>query len=207
MAKSFITFRLEGTTGVEIGREIKMNYPSEPNPYWIDTTGLTVALSGDLPRMGIIPCPPGGEHLVPALLALRAQGIESLVSLLQPSEARVFGLEGEAEAARHAGINYSSLPVTDHSIPDSVPEFRRVVDRLHEDLRSGKAVGAHCFAGIGRSCMLMACLLCLEGLQPDEAFARLSAARGLRVPDTWLQSRWVEHFAGSLASAPKAGAT
>ena len=79
-------------------------------------------------------------------------------------------------------------------------EFRLVVDQLHRDLRAGKGVGAHCYAGIGRSCMLMACLLCVEGLQPDEAFARLSAARGLRVPDTWLQIQWVEHFAESLAA-------
>ncbi len=77
-------------------------------------------------------------------------------------------------------------------------EFRIAVDDLQRDLRAGKGVGAHCFAGIGRSCMLMACVLCAEGLSADEAFARLSAARGLQVPDTWLQIQWVEHFAESL---------
>jgi protein tyrosine phosphatase (PTP) superfamily phosphohydrolase (DUF442 family) len=180
-----------------------MTHVSEITPYWVDTTGLIATEGHDLPRLAIVPCPPGGEHLQSALHSLSAQGLRSLVSLLQPNEAHLFGLDEEADAARLAGINYYTLPVMDHSIPNSVPEFRRIVDQLHSDLRAGRAVGAHCFAGIGRSCMLMACLLCVEGLQPAEAFARLSAARGLRVPDTWLQTRWVEHFAASLTANPR----
>jgi protein-tyrosine phosphatase len=150
--------------------------------------------------MAIVPCPPGGEQLAASVRSLREQGIETMVSLLRADEARVLRLEAEGRLCREAGIDYKWLPVQDHSIPESMEEFRLVVDQLHRDLRAGKGVGAHCYAGIGRSCMLMACLLCVEGLQPDEAFARLSAARGLRVPDTWLQILWVEHFAESLAA-------
>jgi protein-tyrosine phosphatase len=132
------------------------------------------------------------------LLALREQGIERLVSLLSEDEVRVLRLEEEARLCRVVGIGFRWFPVTDHSIPESMEEFRALVKELQRELRAGKGVGAHCFAGIGRSCMLMAGLLCAEGLGADEAFARLSAARGLTVPDTWLQAQWVAHFSQLL---------
>ncbi len=172
-------------------------------PYWVNTSGLADTALGTPPRLAIVPCPPGGQNLAEAIRLLRSQGIETLVSLLRADEGRVLNLEAEWRLCREAGITYKWLPVSDHSIPESMEEFRLVVDELQKDLRAGKAVGAHCFAGIGRSCMLMACLLCLEGLTASEAFARLRAARGLDVPDTWLQIQWVEHFAESLATGDK----
>lgn len=170
-------------------------------PYWVDTDGLAKTSDGALLRIAIVPCPAGGRQLATRIRELREKGIDSLVSLLSSDEVRVLGLEDEARFCREAGIDFRWLPVTDHSIPDSMEGFRAAVAELQRDLRAGKGVGAHCFAGIGRSCMLMACLLCAEGLGADEAFERLSAARGLPVPDTWLQAQWVGHFAESLEAA------
>lgn len=170
-------------------------------PFWVDVSGLAETQDGRPPQIAIVPCPPGGDHLPAAIASLREEGIETLVSLLRADETRVLRLEAEGKLCREAGIDYKWLPVQDHSIPESMEEFRLVVDRMHSDLRAGKGVGAHCYAGIGRSCTLLACLLCLEGLAPAEAFNRLSEARGLRVPDTWLQIQWVEHFADSLAGS------
>jgi protein-tyrosine phosphatase len=167
-------------------------------PYWIDT-GRLAETAGEAPlRMAVVPCPAGGRHLREVICELRVQGIESLVSLLSPEEVRVLRLEEEEGLCREMGIGFRWYPVTDHSIPESMEKFRAVVEELQRELRSGKGVGAHCFAGIGRSCMLMAGLLCAEGLSADEAFARLSAARGLTVPDTWLQAQWVGHFSELL---------
>lgn len=168
------------------------------NPYWVDTSGLAKVTNGTSPRMAIVPCPSGGRHLAGAVRDLRDQGIDVLVSLLSADELRVLGLEAEERVCREAGVDYRWFPVDDHSIPESMERFRAVVERLQSDMRAGKGVGVHCFAGIGRSCMLLAGVLCLEGLTAEEAFAWLSAARGLTVPDTWLQSQWVEHFAESL---------
>ena len=177
-----------------------MTEASETFPYWVDTGGLADSADGAPPRMAIVPCPPGGGRLAASIRSLRAHGIDTLVSLLRADEARTLRLETEGRLCREAGIDYKWLPIPDHSIPESMEEFRLVVDQLQRDLRAGKAIGAHCYAGIGRSCMLLACVLCLEGLTAVDAFDRLSAARGLRVPDTWLQVQWVEHFAESLAS-------
>jgi len=171
---------------------------SASSPYWVNTTGLAPSASGVHSRLAVIPCPPGGDHLPEAMRSLHEHGFATIVSLLCPDEIRILRLEAEPELCREVGIDYEWLPVPDHSIPESIDEFRRIVDRLQRDIHAGKAVGAHCYAGIGRSCMLIAGLLCAEGLDPADAFARLSAARGLRVPDTWLQIQWVEHFAESI---------
>jgi protein tyrosine phosphatase (PTP) superfamily phosphohydrolase (DUF442 family) len=167
-------------------------------PYWIETRDLPETANGTPPRIAIIPCPAGGGGLGTAIRSLRDRGIASLVSLLSADEVGVLGLEDEERLCREAGIDFRWFPVDDHSIPASMDEFRAVVSDLHKDLRAGKGIGAHCFAGIGRSCMLVAGLLCAEGLSVDEAFARLSEARGLPVPETWLQADWIGHFAELL---------
>jgi protein tyrosine phosphatase (PTP) superfamily phosphohydrolase (DUF442 family) len=168
-------------------------------PYWVDTDGLAETAEGAPLRLAVVPCPEGGRHLGAVLRSLREQGIASLVSLLSAEEVKVLRLEEETRLCREAGIAFRWFPVTDHSIPESMEDFRALVEDLQRDLRAGKGVGAHCYAGIGRSCMLMASLLCAEGLGGDEAFRRLSAARGLPVPDTWLQAQWVGHFSELLA--------
>ena len=170
-------------------------------PYWIETDGLARTAEGASPRMAIVPCPAGGRHLGAAICELRVQGIESLVSLLSPEEVRVLRLEEEERLCQEMSMDFRWYSVTDHSIPRSMEEFRAVVEELQRDLRAGKGVGAHCFAGIGRSCMLLAGLLCAEGLGADEAFERLRTARGLPVPETVLQAQWVVHFAESLETS------
>lgn len=174
---------------------------SSANPYWIDTDGLATATDGTPPRIAIVPCPSGGRQLGETICELRVQGIESLVSLLSQEEVRVLRLEEEERLCREMRIDFRWFPVTDHSIPGSMEEFRSTVDALQRDLRADKGVGAHCFAGIGRSCMLLAGLLCAEGLSADEAFRRLSVARGLPVPDTFPQAQWVGDFAESLQTS------
>jgi protein-tyrosine phosphatase len=173
---------------------------STTTPYWIDVIGLAETAAGGPPRLAVVPCPAGANKLRASLTSLHEQGIDTLVSLLSPEEVKVLGLEAEPEICVELGMSHCWFPVPDHSIPESMEDFRAVLDIMQRDLSAGKGVGAHCFAGIGRSCMLMAGLLCLEGLTAAEAFVRLSVARGMPVPDTWLQSQWVQHFAESLAS-------
>jgi protein-tyrosine phosphatase len=166
-------------------------------PYWIKAQD-NPSDDHQESRIAIIPCPPGGHQLAGAIDDLRRAGIGSMVSLLSEEEIRVLGLEQEERLCSEAGLRFRWFPVTDHSIPESMESFTAVVRELQSDLRHNLRVGAHCFAGIGRSCTLMAALLCAEGLTVHEAFARLQEARGIPVPDTWIQIQWIEHFAKLL---------
>ncbi|MFT4110031.1 hypothetical protein, partial [Propionicimonas sp.] len=56
----------------------------------------------------------------------------------------------------------------------------------------GHGVAIHCRAGIGRSSVLAAAVLQLEGVPADEAWNLISHARGLPVPDTDAQRRFVD---------------
>ena len=69
---------------------------------------------------------------------------------------------------------------------------------LEIKLGAGKATGIHCRQGIERSGMIAACLLVSSGIFPDEAFSRLSEARGVSIPETDEQRAWVDAFALEL---------
>ncbi|MGC2780729.1 MAG: hypothetical protein WA418_34345, partial [Bradyrhizobium sp.] len=58
-------------------------------------------------------------------------------------------------------------------------------------LTTGDAALIHCRAGIGRSAAIAACVMIRLGVNPAEALARITAARGARVPDTEEQRAWV----------------
>jgi protein-tyrosine phosphatase len=148
--------------------------------------------------MGIVARPRGGDWIEDEMRAIRREGVEILVSLLTPEEQTELQLEGEASASTAAGIKYINCPITDREVPQSFSALRPLVEHLRSALRRGKSVGAHCRMGIGRSSLLIAAVLCSEGFSADTAFALISTARGLQVPDTKDQILWVEAFARSL---------
>jgi protein-tyrosine phosphatase len=59
----------------------------------------------------------------------------------------------------------------------------------------------HCRAGIGRSGLVAACLLVMKGVSPEEAVKKVSAARGVSVPETKEQRNWIDQYAATLAAA------
>jgi protein-tyrosine phosphatase len=130
--------------------------------------------------------------------SLRHAGVDILVSMLPPQEAAELGLSEEATECEQAGMVYRSFNIEDRQVPTSSRHFGVFVDQLRKELHSGKSVAVHCRASIGRSSLLLASILCAEGWSWRQAFQRISQARGLRVPDTPEQERWVERFASSL---------
>jgi protein-tyrosine phosphatase len=154
--------------------------------YWIDT--------GSTARLAIMPMPRGGNHLDDEIRTLKREGVHVLVSLLPPEEAADFGLEHEHAACSAGGIRFRNFPIPDRCVPDSAEAFLRFIDTLHHDLLQGRSIAVHCRAGIGRSALLLASLLLREGLSADDAFRRISYARGMQTPDTPEQLRWVENL-------------
>jgi hypothetical protein len=149
-------------------------------------------------RLAIVPRPRGNEWLADDLTGLRQDGIDILVSLLTPAETTELGLEREKELCEQIGIVFRSFPIPDRSVPASHRQLQQLADALATERLHGKNIGAHCRACIGRSALLMAAVLCVEGLSPERAFGLISKGRGLQVPDTPEQVEWLAAFASAL---------
>lgn len=133
---------------------------------------------------------PSPESIDLELAALRAAGYEVLVSLLSGPEATALGLRDEREACQRAGLAFEWHPIFDFSVPEG-DCFREALSALYARFRQGAAVAAHCRGSLGRSPMLIASLMVLGGASPDDAWGRISRARGLPVPETDAQRQWV----------------
>jgi len=127
--------------------------------------------------------PRGDDWLADEMKALGAAGVRCLVSMLTSAEEHELGLEREATLAHSAGMAFVAVPTVDRGVP-SVSALRAAVQDTTERLSKGEHVVAHCRHGIGRASLFAAAVLVEEGLAPDDAWARLSAARGRPVPDT-----------------------
>ncbi|MFN8195179.1 MAG: protein-tyrosine phosphatase family protein [Nocardioidaceae bacterium] len=141
--------------------------------------------------------PPGGVGLGDRLEALRAAGADVVVSLLTPEEEAELGLLEEQGLATAAGLRLLRLPAPDMSVPEQ-RAATVLVGELARRLGAGEHVVVHCRAGIGRSSVLAALVLCARGSTPKEAVARISAARGFRVPETPEQRAFVAAVAAAL---------
>jgi hypothetical protein len=158
-----------------------------PNVFWIDAPNVG--------RLAVVSRPDPAFGLPQQMQALREAGIDTLVSMLTPDEAAAMGLAGEGDAAIRAGMAFDALPTSDFAIPPSIKSAARVIGRAAGDLRAGRSVGAHCFAGRGRSPLFIAALMVHEGYAASDAIDAVSAARGRRVPETAEQRQWVVDYA------------
>ena len=145
-------------------------------------------------RVAVAERPRGGDWLDGEMRAFRAEGLDILVSALQPLEERETWLERETEAAAAAGLEFVPLPIGNMLVP-AASQAIPVLERLVAELRAGRSVAAHCHASQGRGPTIVASLLTLLGHDPAEIWPRIRLARGIVVPDTDEQRRWVSELA------------
>ena len=92
-----------------------------------------------------------------------------LTSLLTPEEKNEPGLATEAAAFEQAGIQYMNFPIADREVPASRRVFAAALYQVKHAADSGKSLGAHCRAGVGRSSLMIAALLCRQGMSSQGA--------------------------------------
>lgn len=143
-------------------------------------------------RLYIMP-KPSGEWLEDDLQQLRLSGVDRIVSMLMPSEARDLGLADEREVCRSLGLDYTNVPVPDRGLP-TFKAAGSIASSIQIDLHAGRSVAVHCRAGIGRSGLVCCCALINLGILADNALERVSTARGINVPDTEEQREFVRAF-------------
>lgn len=107
--------------------------------------------------------------------AVAALGIAAVITLHDPSP-------GEAEHWAAHGVEFYAFPTRDW-VHIAAPRFDAVLDRIVALHEARRPVLLHCLAGINRAPTVAAALLCQrEGVTPDEAVARVRAARPSAAP-------------------------
>lgn len=151
-------------------------------------------------RLGILPRPRGGDWLGDETTAWRAAGIDMVVSLLEAEEEAQLVLEGEAAAAAASGIDFRAFPIPDRGVPASREPVAALADDIVDALETGKNVAVHCRQGVGRSGMIVGGVLVAAGKDVHSALETINESRGLAVPETEEQHRWLREFSSWLAT-------
>jgi protein-tyrosine phosphatase len=155
-------------------------------------------------RLAILPRPRGGEWLPDEAEAWREAGLGMVISLLEADEAAQLGREREAEVAQSCGVTFRAFPIPDRGVPTSLESVAELTGKIVLELERGHSVAVHCRQGVGRSGLLGAAVLVAMGRKPAAALEAVADARGMEVPETPEQRRWLDNFAAWLASVAAA---
>ena len=151
-------------------------------------TDLHWITTGSEFRLATAARPRAGDWLDGELANWHRNGVRAAVSMLEDHENAELGLGNQAHACQKAGITFTSFPIADRDIPESRSSAISLAGSI---AKSGLPTVIHCRAGIGRSSLMAATVLCELGMSPDNALQEISRARGLQVPDTQKQRDWI----------------
>jgi protein-tyrosine phosphatase len=121
----------------------------------------------------------------------KSAGLTDVISLLEDQEVRELDLIREADMARSAGLTFERFTIPDRGVPASFKAAHELWNLLAVNIRGGRSIGIHCRAGIGRSGLITTGVLVQLGVPENHAWQRVSTARGVSVPDTDEQRRWL----------------
>lgn len=128
--------------------------------------------------------PRGGDWLEDEVLGWRRFGIDTVVSLLTGDEEQELDLVKESTEARNQDLTFLSYPIPDRGVPSDTTRLSNLLETIQQDLQQGKNVLVHCRQGIGRTGLIAACLLVLDGMEPETAIHEVSKVRGIHIPET-----------------------
>ena len=154
-----------------------------PDIYRVELIG-----SGSL---SVMAKPISGEWIEEEFSSIAKWGINRIVSLLEQHESIELGLDTEKELSEKNGMEYVSYPIPDRGLPSSPNDYLSFTKRLYHEAAGGLDTVIHCRAGIGRTGLIAAGVLLHCGFGPEEAFKLISEKRGVSVPDTQEQIKWV----------------
>lgn len=140
-----------------------LNKPIE-NAYWVVEGHF---LAGEHPLNG------PEERAYQRLQALLETGFEAFFDLTMPDEIPSYHEKLQELASQHKrSVEYYSFPIPDFGIP-TPQEMSQLLDTLEKVLQRGLRTYLHCWGGIGRTGMVVACYLVRRGLTGDEALREL----------------------------------
>jgi protein-tyrosine phosphatase len=149
-------------------------------------------------RIALSARPRGGDWLPDEIADWKRNGVSTVISLLEPQEEKDLDLQNEGAEIRHQELDFVSFPIADRKVPKSEAALVKTLEKLDKSLLNGGNILVHCRQGVGRSGLVAACLLVKRGMSPVAALERVSAARGVMVPETEEQREWIDHYAAAL---------
>jgi protein-tyrosine phosphatase len=130
------------------------------------------------------PCALGADGAADELRELASEGVTLFLDLTRRGELEPYA-SLVSEPAR-----YVNRPIVDFSTPTR-EALVDILDEIDAELAAGGVVYVHCWAGCGRTGVVVGTWLVRHGLDPAEALRRIAAARGLGCPQTLEQRMFV----------------
>lgn len=123
------------------------------------------------------PCALSPAEAEGEVAGLLEQGVTMFLDLTQKGELAPY-TRLVPQTARHVRI-----PVRDFTVPTN-DQIVAALDAIDAELEDGGVVFVHCWAGCGRTGVVVGCWLVRHGTEPRDALARIADARGLGCPQT-----------------------
>ena len=129
---------------------------------------------------------PGEDYVFPDLKYLYNNGIRCLLSLTDRADS--FG-----RLCEKAGMDWIYFPIPDFGIPSDMALYERVINTSVRYLKADSPVCVHCYAGVGRTGMVLACIVGIYfSISTDDAIDKVRSCRS--VLDTDEQRGFVINF-------------
>jgi len=141
-------------------------------------------------RLAIMARPRGDEWLRDELESLKSHGVSDVVSMLTHSEETELELGNESDLCTSIGLRFHRHSVQDRSLPIQ-PSFDHFISSLLPVMNRHGFIAIHCRAGIGRSSIVAAAILCRLGISAPDALALISKSRRIEIPDTQEQREFI----------------
>jgi protein-tyrosine phosphatase len=152
--------------------------------YWIETFESSA-------KIGIMARPRGGDWLEDEIRNLENSKVGVLVSLLEQDEIYELELDNEEKYCLSNKIEFINFPIKDRSIPKNNEKVENLIELLTLRIKSGSSVMIHCRMGIGRSTIIAAAVLLNFDRTTKDIIDKIGEVRGLKVPDTEEQLKWL----------------
>jgi ADP-ribosyl-[dinitrogen reductase] hydrolase len=163
----------------------------DPNTYWVVPGKL---LAGEYPGA------PDSEEARRRLKRFLAAGVRHFIDLTEVGELEPYAelLKGEAGSR----TSYQRIPIRDVSVPEEPKTVAEIIAAIDRAFAEGGITYIHCWGGVGRTGLAVACWLQERGLTPDEALKDLAdkwslcakSKRKPSSPETAEQVRWVKEW-------------
>ncbi|XP_062905149.1 cyclin-dependent kinase inhibitor 3 [Mobula hypostoma] len=132
---------------------------------------------------------------------LKSYNIQDVFVFCTKGEMVKYRVPSLLESYQQEGFTVHHHPLPDGSVPDIVSCWK-ILEELRICLENSKTTLIQCYGGLGRSCLIAACLLLqlADTMLPEAAINLLRELRGTRAIQTVKQYNYLHDFRDNLAT-------